>query len=253
MLGKDEMKKEIRVVDKEKNILQVTTADERWYGKEVIDDITGLPKIEWIPSVTWKSEYYPKGIEFYKWLANKGWDESISLKEAAGDKGSKVHTAIVDLIDGEEISINDKYLNPRTKQDEELTLEEYECLMSFVKWFKKTNPKVINKEFVVWGDNYAGTVDLLCEIDEESYIIDFKTSQNIWPSMELQVSAYKHAMKENHKIAILQLGYKKNKDKYKFTPIEDCFEEFKAASILWAKDNKDVAPKQRDYPLSIKL
>ena len=30
--------------------------------------------------------HYPKGIAFYKWLAEKGWDESQALKSAAGDK-----------------------------------------------------------------------------------------------------------------------------------------------------------------------
>ena len=94
------MKKEIRTVDKERGILQVTTVDERWYVKESKDEETGLPKHEYVPSVTWICDHYPKGVAFYKWLASKGWDESQAIKSAAGDKGSKVHYAIRDLIEG---------------------------------------------------------------------------------------------------------------------------------------------------------
>src|SRR4051794_35372068 len=85
------MKKIIRETDEKNGIVQVTIADERWYIKEVEDPNTKLPKFLYVPSVTWIAGHYPKGTEFYKWLANKGWDESQAIKVAAGDKGSKVH------------------------------------------------------------------------------------------------------------------------------------------------------------------
>jgi len=257
------MIKEIRVVDKKRGILQCTSVDERWYIKSTTDTTTGLPVYEYVPSVTWIAEHYPKGIAFYKWLAGKGWDEAEALKNAAADKGSKVHQAIGDLIDGKEIRIDTKYKNPTTEKEEEFTLEEYECIMAFADWFKKVNPEIIDRECVVWGDGYAGTVDLLCKIDGKVYIVDFKTSQYIWPSMELQISAYKHAYKQpdisivqvedNINLAILQLGYRLNKNKYKFTEVEDNYQEFLAAKLIWAKEQKGVCPKQRDFPLAIKL
>jgi hypothetical protein len=42
-----------------------------------------------VPSVTWISGFWPKGIGFYKWLADKGWDEAEAAKQAAGDKNEK--------------------------------------------------------------------------------------------------------------------------------------------------------------------
>lgn len=250
------MKKEIRVVDQEKRILQVTTTDERWYVREGINQKTGLPTYDYIPSVTWIAGFYPKGIAFYKWLANKGWDEAEAIKSAAGDKGSKVHLAIADLIDGKTIKINSKYLNKTTEKDEELTLEEYECIMSFADWFKKFKPKVLEREFVVFNEEqkYAGTVDLYCKIKDKEYVIDLKTSQYIWPEHELQISAYKHAFTQPVNIAILQLGYNKNKTfKFKFTETEDCFDVFLAAKQIWAKETEGIEPKQRDFPLEITL
>jgi len=241
------MKIEMKRVDDEKGIIQITTTDERWYYKEKNDIF--------VPSVTWIASFYPKGVAFYKWLANKGWDEAEALKIAAGDKGSKVHQAICDLIDNKEIKIDSKYINHSIEMLEELSVEEYECVISFADWFKETNPTILNREFVVFNDEmgYTGTVDLLCKIGDKLCLIDIKTSPNIWPEQELQVSAYKHALKDINTIAILQVGYKRNKKLFKFTEIEDCFDVFLATKQVWKKETEGIVPLQKDYPLSIKL
>ena len=108
------MKKIIKIVDKEKNIIQITVCDERWYVKDSVNPVTRLPEYKFVPSVTWIAGHYPKGIGFYKWLANTGWNESEAIKNAAGDKGSKVHSAIVDLIDGKEVKMDSQYENKTT-------------------------------------------------------------------------------------------------------------------------------------------
>jgi hypothetical protein len=245
------------VVDKEKGILRVTTTDERWYVRERKNAETGLPENEFVPSVTWICDHYPKGVAFYKWLASHGWDEAESIKNAAGDKGSRVHYAIRDLIEGKTINIDAKYKTSDDEKEQELTLEEYDCLMAFAAWYSEAKPELLACEFAIWGDGYAGTVDLLCKINGELYLVDFKTSQHIWPSHELQVSAYKHAYEaaggEPVKLAILQVGYRLNKRRYKFTEVDDNYAEFLAAKTIWAKEQKGVEPKQRDYPLRIKL
>ena len=194
-------------------------------------------------------------------MAEKGWDESQAIKSAAGDKGSKVHNAIEDLLSGKELKMEDKYLNPSTREPEELTVEEWEAIMSFQSWWETTKPELISKEFVVFSDknNYAGTVDLLCKIDGRVWLIDFKTGQSIWPEYELQVSAYKHAIEESRKdefveeIGILQIGYRRNKNMYKLTQIEDKFDLFLSAQSIWANECKDIEPKQKDFPLTLKL
>lgn len=265
------MKKEFRIVDEEKNIVQITTVDERWYAFEGKDKTTGNPIFRFLPSVTWISDFYPKGIAFYKWLADKGWNEAESLKTAAGNKGSKVHYAIGDLLDGKVIEMTSKYLNPTTEQLEELTLEEYECLLSFTRWFEEVKPKIINREFIIVNkqENYAGMIDFVCEIEAGKYsrteysggiyIIDFKTSQNIWPSHKLQISAYRKGdtklkIKLNEcKMAILQLNYYRNKNRFKFTEIEDKYDQFLAAKIIWENETKGIEPKQLNYPMSISL
>ena len=258
------MKKEIRVADEQRGIVQITTADERWYVRETKDETTGLPAYEYVPSVTWITGHYPKGIAFYKWLAEKGWDESQAIKQAAGNKGSKVHQAITTLLEGREVPMDAQYVNHSTGALEELTLEEYDCLMAFVGWYEKAKPtKILANEIVVWDYVYgfAGTVDLVAEIDGELWIIDFKTSQYVGAEYEMQVSAYKHALQSgtaeagraDYRLAILQIGYRKNKAGWKWTEVEDKLDLFLAARQIWQNETAGQKPLQRDYPLALKI
>lgn len=251
------MKKEIRVVDQAKGIVRITSCDERWYARSTTDQVTGLPVYQYVPSVTWIAEHYPKGIGFYKWLANTGWDEAEALKEAAGDKGSKVHQAISHLLDGNTVPMDGMVTNPTTGQAEPLTLEEYDALRAFAAWHTAAQPILVEKDIVVWNDahGYAGTIDFLCRMGSALWLLDFKTSQGVWPSHELQVSAYKHARPEwsAAKLGILQIGYRRNRDGYKLTEVEDQFPLFLAAKQIWAKETAGQSPKQRDYPLQLQL
>ncbi len=237
------MKIEIKKVDTERNIVQITTSDERWYQ---IND-------KFLPSVTWICGYYPKGIGFMKWLAEHGWDESEAIKMEAANKGSKVHQAISDLLMGKEVKIDAKYMNHEKNVEEELTTQEYEAVMSFSSWLTETNPEVLKVDYTLVNekDGYAGTIDMKLNIKGETWIVDIKTSQDVYPSHELQVSAYKKADPSVQKIAILQVGYRRNKSKYKFTEIEDQYPLFLAAKAIWAKETEGVSPLQKDYPISL--
>jgi len=253
------MKKIIRQLDKEKGIMQITIADERWYAKPGVDKNKN-PIYKFIPSVTWIAGYYPKGVPFYKWLANKGWNEAEAIKNAAGNKGSKVHQAVELLILGGTVKMEDKLENKETGEMEALTLEEYEAILAFAEWFDIVKPKIlaIEKYGINEKENYAGTIDLICEIEGKVWLIDFKTSQHIWPEHIIQVSAYKHSdLGKEHrveKLGILQLGLKKNKiKKYRFTEVEDKFGLFLAAKQIWASENENVEPKVKDYPIEITL
>jgi len=282
------MKKIIREI-KEGGFIQVTVCDERWYIKQ-----TGEGNV-FKPSVTWQAGSYPKGIGFYRWLAEKGWDEAEAIKQDAGDKGSKVHSAIVDLIDGKEVVGFESegkpaslYKNPTTEKEESLTLEEYECVMSFSDWWNQVKPKTITREIIVDQENhrddcemkklgspycsclYMGTVDWVGIIDNEIWLLDWKTSQSIWPSFELQVSSYRHAIKgviivekqgakkikvgkPVQHMGILQVGYKRNKAGWKFTEVADKFDLFGAAQKIWFNEHGGEKPSVKDYPESLCL
>jgi len=249
----------------ESGIIQITMADERWYIQT-----TGEHN-EFVPSVTWICGFYPKGIQFYKWLAEHGWDESQAIKEAAGVRGTRVHLAAVDLLDGKTVPMDAKYPDGEGKEAE-LTLEEYECLLSLKNFFEAYSPKVLAREVAVIDDElkYAGTIDAVLEIAGEVWLIDFKTGQSVWTEYELQVSAYKHAypgvptlkkvgtkevkvVRPIQRLGILQLGYRRNKNKFKLTEIQDKFALFMSARDIWENETQGEAPKKMEYPESLTL
>ncbi len=264
------MKREIREVGN--GTFQVTAYDERWYARPAFDPATGLPaSFEFVPSVTWIAGHYPKGVGFYKWLANKGWDEAAAIREAAADKGSVVHQACADLIDGKTVALTSEYVEPSTGAPRVLALEEYEALLSFRDWWAAARPTTLLRDAVVWGDGYAGTLDWLGTLGDPSglWLIDFKTSSQVWPEHELQVSAYKAALLDAPpselagrfvqegiplvRLGILQLGYRLNKRKWKLTEVPDCYDLFLAARKIWEKETAGQAPTKAEYPLELTL
>ena len=234
---------ERRVVDQEKGIIQITTEDERWYFFQEKEEEF------YIPSETWICGYYPKGIAYHKWLASKGWDEAEALKEAAGEKGTYTHKGISMLLDSKTVRFN------TIVEDRELTTEEYYNLMTFTKWYKKTKPRTIANEKTVFAEDrrHAGTVDFICEINKEVWIVDFKTSQNVWPSHILQLTGYCMALGIPARLGILQIGYKRNKDGFKFTEVPFSPDLWEATYKIWQYEVGNVKPLQRDYPLELSL
>ena len=256
--------KEITTISGEK-VCRITTLNERWYSKPITSAVDGLPSYLYYPSSTWIAGSYPKGIAFYQWLAKHGWDESEALKNAAGDKGSKVHYASEDIELGEEVKIDSEYTNPSTGKEEQLTIEEYGCIISFRDWLDTTKPELLASEITGFNEEhiYAGTVDRIYRIGKEIWIVDLKTGQYIWPEQELQISSYSHfdfdlkLLKiteeewKNRKLATLQIGYRRNKNKYKFTEVQDKFKLFLSAKEIWGAENPESKPKEISFPLSI--
>lgn len=256
------MKREIRVVDEATGTICLTMPDERFYAREVsVDGTVENKQWDFVPSVTWICDTgYPKGVGFYRWLASHGWDEAVEIKALAGDKGGKVHQAIAALIDGGTLNYEVSSFTNRDGAEDTLSPSEWECLMSFKEWFEETKPEVLDAEYTVWNERYryAGTIDLKVLIDGVVWIIDVKTSSNIWPTFELQLSAYKHAdphAPKGVRLAILQVGYSRNKKKkWKFTAVPDQFGLFLAARKIWKKEMDSVSgPFQREYPLELTL
>ncbi len=257
------MEKQVRITDEKRGIVQVTTYDERWYAKQSTDPVTGLPIYTYVPSVTWVTSKYPKGVEFFKWLAKLGWDESQAVKDAAGSKGSAMHKGAEQLLAGENVKMDAEYADPKTGEIRPLSVDEYYGIMSFADWYRDLCSKhiveVVASELTVWNDedNYAGTVDLILKIDGKYVVVDLKSGQNTWPEHELQLSAYKRALDlagtEIAEIAILQIGYKKNKRGWKYTPMQYKYDLYLAAKLIWQNEDSNVTVHQRDYPLEISL
>jgi hypothetical protein len=230
------------------NVLRVTTIDERWYGI--------LSK--YYPSSTWVSSYgggTAKNLLYF--YGTNGTDGAEAIKRAAGNKGTKVHRAIQLYVLGQEIQMDALFPNADTGREEELTVEEYDAVRSFHDWVLEYHPKFIASEQVVLNEEvgYAGTLDLIVEIEGQKFVVDIKTSKAVYLEHEIQISSYKHALPDwqQYKTAILQVGYGANKRGWKFNVVDDKFDLFLAAYQFWKDDNPDAKPFQKDYPLSVKL
>lgn len=246
------MQKEIRQISDDKQTIRVTTPDERWYIK-TLDDGTIIE----YPSCTWICSYYPKGPEYIRWVAAQGYENAQSIMEQAGNRGSKVHRAISSLLLGNALRMDEKMPND-DGEPEDITVDEWKAIMSFADWHKSVKPKTLANEITVFNEEhrYAGTVDYICEIDGERWLIDFKTSKSVYPSHEIQLSAYAHSLTDDlkpQKLAILQIGYEKNKMGYKFTEIKDQMPLFLAAKAIWQKECGTAKIYQKDFPVSISL
>lgn len=107
-------------------------------------------------------------------------------------------------------------------------------LLSFYEWQKNHKLEVIfsEKQLVSETYRYGGTVDCYAKLDGKYTLIDFKTSNAIYPEMIIQLSAYKNLLEEaGHKVEevrILRIGRDETEgfEERKETNLEKHFELF---------------------------
>lgn len=97
-------------------------------------------------------------------------------KDDAGDKGDSVHIFAEAWLKGEPI--------PSIRPDME------SAVAALFGWFDRVKPRMLASEVSVWSETgYAGTFDLLAEIDGEIWLLDYKTGKGIYPEVGLQLAA----------------------------------------------------------------
>lgn len=270
------MKKEIKpIIDmqEESGKFRATTQDERWYIKPTMDKDNGLPVYKFYPSITWIVRYYYTNPQLQKWRDEVGAEEADAIKISRGQQGSKVHLATNLLEQGTELKISDKLMNYDKGIEEEISVDEWEAILSYKNWFEKFRAVNLATEMEVFNDEhgYAGTLDNIMAIGEvmpgvrQIWILDKKISKVISKNYVMQISALSHCDIDYKKIGItdeewaarklctLQLGYKANQAGYKFTEHEDKFNLFLSTMETWKEENPNTKPRQIDLPIKIKL
>ena len=108
--------------------------------------------------------------------------------QTAGDFGSQAHALIEKVINAR---INNEK-EPVTPVDLKVVMESFEMFC------KQYNPVFIGSEVQVSSDSmyyaYAGTVDAVIVHENNTVVVDFKTSKGIYDEHRLQVGAYSHAL-----------------------------------------------------------
>lgn len=161
------------------------------------------------------SNGFPMADGLINFIKNHTSEESKKILESAGERGSRVHAAIRDLINGLTIDLERPYESEIAGKWERLTDEEWSCLTAWVAWVEKFKPELISCETSVDAEKYAGTIDFLGSINLQKgdkinindsittikedkkikVLLDWKTGSGIYDNYRLQVAAYAFASK----------------------------------------------------------
>ncbi len=248
-----EQSKRRLVMDNE--LKQINFLDSRVYKRK--EDL-------YYPSVTTILQYMPKNKFFEQWIKDVGQNADIIMRRA-GKEGTAVHNAIEQLLKGEELEWIDEYGNARYN---ELV---WGMIIKFKEFWDMMKPELISVEEFVFSDEYqyAGTSDLVCRIGKETWLIDFKTSNTLQRTYDLQLASYTKAWEEMGKGKIDRTGIlwlkastrTKNKKKMQgkgwqlkqIDHIDENFGIFQTIYKLYKLDNPKIQPIYKEYPTVLKL
>jgi len=234
---------------------QANVLDERFYTQD--------NKI-FYPSVTTVLNAYPKGAFFEQWLRDTGNNSKTILREA-GEQGTKVHNAIDDFLKGSPVTWIDDNGNAF------FTLKEWQMINRFMKFFSVVDNTGFLSESIVFDNKLklGGTMDLVCKINGETWLIDYKTSNAIHKTYRMQLAMYKQMFENQSKMKIdrygvLWLNAATRTDKppmqgkgwqiKEFTKFfEDDFKLFGHTRAIWDEENPDYKPKNLAFPNKFKL
>lgn len=218
------------------------------------------------PSVTTVLQYMPKNKFFDNWLKDVGHSADIILRKA-GKEGTQVHEAAEKLVLGEEVSWLDDY--GKAKYSESV----WSMIIKFHEFWTTHKPKLISSEQFIWSDKYkyAGTADIVCEMDGEIWLLDLKTSNSLHRAYDLQLAAYAKGMEEVRGQKIDRTGIiwlkancrsaSKKKGVYQgkgwqikvIDNIDYNFDLFQTIYKLYELENPTTEPVYQSYPTTLKI
>lgn len=176
-----------------------------WAAKEAVRFVAD----NWKPETTYTEQYIS--------MCLKGAETAhIQKRDAAATKGTSVHEW------ANVLAFTGKMLPPPDDEQSRNSARE------FYRWHKDYKPLYRKGELIVASkkQHYAGTLDILAEINGQIFLIDLKTSSGIWPDHYYQTAAYLMAAHEmgyidekKTKRAILRLP--KDGRHYEFKILDD--------------------------------
>ena len=183
-----------RILEISADAKQITLPDSRYYRRNG----------KYYPSITYVLSCYPKGKHFQDWLKKVGFSADWIVKKAA-EEGTQVHEMIEDYLNGKELNFLSNGIpiyNP----------DVWQMFLKFVDFWEEYNPTLIEAEVHLFSDEIkvAGTCDLVCEIEingkTEMWIIDFKTSNNLQVTHDLQGAIYAKCYEECYGKTVDRVG-----------------------------------------------
>lgn len=197
-----------------------------------------------------------KGYNYDEWLKNVGHNSDI-IVDRAGQFGTAFHELVQRYLLGEDVSYYDgKFLGDKA------STALWERFMIWVDFWKELNQKKVTYkpegvEYITYSEefNYAGTIDLICRVDGELTIFDWKTGNQIGNKEKLQLTAYMKTIGAKKANLVHIPATKPNKKGYRITEIDfddRMFDLFLSTKKVFDMENSDQ-PKLLTLPLSINI
>lgn len=154
-----------------------------------------------------------------------------ALSKEALDIGSEFHA----------IAEKCSWMAPQSSND-----KVNNCLVAFTRWVNDNTISVIEKERSVYGDGWAGTLDLECILNGVHTIVDYKTSKAIYPAtMGMQLAAYL-SVTDAEEAGVLRVDKETGKYEYKAfkkAMLEKYLKRFNKRVETYFEDHPAIAKK----------
>jgi hypothetical protein len=235
---------------------QVQFVDSRYYTKDYKS---------WYPGVTNVLGVVSKGSQYESWLKSVGFNADAIVREAM-EKGSRVHSAIENLLNGMEVTFGNS-------EKQNFSRDEWIMVARFMDFYTGFKPETIAVEKVLVSDKlqFGTQLDYICKLDGVLWYIDHKTG-SIYDSAYRQVAASIQLWNEYFpktpitKGGILHLdsAHRGRDSKGKsiqgegwklveVTDIDRYWRIFQHIHSIWKDNNPDYKPFNLQYPVSYKL
>jgi len=210
--------------------------------------------------------------ELFKWAKHQLPGIVEQKLHYGGEKGDAVHQFIAKVLNGHDCSRTTKVISEDRINERELKNDEWDCILSFARFWNAHAPKLIAHELAVANlrYGYAGSLDLIlrlmraCGLKAGQWrcpcaqfigkllLLDWKSGGGIYDDMGAQIAAYANAdlreILHGHKLGgtgIIRLGTKRKTtggwepEFYSVPETRTHFAEFKAAIRI---DNASYQP-----------
>jgi hypothetical protein len=133
----------------------------------------------------WDGKIVPSVTEIAKPISSVRLNELPKwIVENARQRGSAVHECA------------EEYLLCGELDFDRIEPEYLPYVENFVNWARTYKPKVLYTEYKMGCEEFAGTLDLICEIDGQIILVDYKTTSSIdKKSLSVQLEGYNRLAK----------------------------------------------------------
>jgi hypothetical protein len=138
----------------------------------------------WYPRVTSIVSIKAKPALYRYYAGMPSWQAADEAKEKSAEEGTRVHDAIEAMLRGHEPILDDA------------TRGAVEAFSEFTR-NTHVHPLLIEERLISRTHRYAGTVDVVAEIDGVIGVLDIKTSKAVYRDYGLQTAAYAAALRED--------------------------------------------------------